>query len=118
MAISPEDRARAEELAKELFKITGSRFRADGTSKTFAEIEDEASLLGDLITSMAINQAVAEAPGLERLVRCPQCHAEPGEHDPKCDEPIVIQTTRGEVEWVAEGYYCRRCRRSFFPSAR
>ena len=38
MALSGEDRKRAEELARELMKITGGRFKADGVSKTFAEI--------------------------------------------------------------------------------
>lgn len=40
MAISPEDRARAEELAKELCKIIGGRFKFDGTSKTIVENEE------------------------------------------------------------------------------
>ena len=117
MAISPEDRARARELANEICKITGGRFREDGTSKTFAELEDEASLVGDLITSLAIQQAAAELPDRERPVRCPQCQAEPEPHGPDRDEAMVVQTARGEVEWVTEGHYCRRCRRSFFPSA-
>lgn len=117
MAISPEDRARARELANELFKITGGRFREDGTSKTFAELEEEASLVGDLITSLALQQAAAELPERERPVRCPQCKAEPEPHGPDRDEAMVVQTARGEVEWVTEGHYCRRCRRSFFPSA-
>jgi hypothetical protein len=118
MAISAQDRARAKELAKELVKITGGRFRDDGTSKTFDELEIEASLIGDLVTSMAINQAAEELPEGEKCVRCPQCKAVPKKHDPDDDEPMVIQTARGEVEWVTEGYYCRRCRRSFFPDAR
>ena len=117
MAISPQDRARAKELAKELVKITGGRFKADGTSKTFDELETEASLIGDLITSMAINEASEEMAAEEKCVRCPQCHAIPRDHDPDDDEPMIIQTARGDVEWVTEGYYCRRCRRSFFPSA-
>lgn len=116
MAISAQDRARAQELARELVKITGGRFKEDGTSKTFDEIEVEASLIGDLVTSLAINQAAKEMPEEEQCVRCPKCKAVPREHSPDDDEPIVIQTARGDVEWVTKGYYCRRCRRSFFPS--
>lgn len=118
MAVSPEDRARAKTLAKELVKITGGRFKDDGTSKTFDELEIEASLIGDLVTSMAINQAAEELPEDEKYVRCPKCKAAPRKHDPDDDEAMVIQTARGDVQWITEGYYCRRCRRSFFPSAR
>lgn len=118
MAISPKDRARAEVLAKELFQIHGGRFRADGSSKTFDQLETEIGLLGDLIQSMVLNQAAEAMPEEEKCVRCPRCKAVPNKHNPDDDEPIVIQTTFGEAEWVTEGFYCRRCRRSFFPSAR
>lgn len=118
MAISAQDRARAKELAKELVKITGGRFKDDGTSKTFDQLEIEASLIGDLVTSMAINQAAEELPEAEKCVRCPKCKAVPKIHNPDDDEPMVIQTARGDVQWVTQGYYCRRCRRSFFPDAR
>jgi len=118
MAVSPQDRARAAELAKELAKITGGRYRPDGTPKTFDELESEAGLVADLIASIAINQAAEDIPEQEKCVRCPKCKAVPRKHDPDDDEPIVIETTHGEVEWLSEGYYCRRCRRSFFPSAR
>jgi len=39
MAISAQDRVRANELARELVTITGGRFKNDGTSKTFDELE-------------------------------------------------------------------------------
>lgn len=114
--MSPEERARAEELAKELLELTGGRYREDGTPKTFDELEIEAGLVSGLITSMAINQAARDLPDEEKPVRCPKCKAVPRKHDPDDDEPIVIETTCGEVGWLTEGYYCRRCRRSFFPS--
>jgi hypothetical protein len=117
MAISADDRKRAEELAKELFKITGSRFKADGTSMTFMEIEDRAIEVGDFVTSLAINHAAEEASDAPQQCRCPQCGAVPKGRSDDDDEPIVLQTDRGEVDWLTEGYYCRRCRRSFFPSA-
>jgi len=118
MAISTEDRARAEELAKELFAIHGGRFQPDGTSKTFDQLETEIGLIGSLVSSMALNQATAEMPEEQKCVRCPKCKAVPQEHNPEEDEPILIQTTYGEAQWITEGYFCRRCRRSFFPSAR
>jgi len=42
MAVSGEDRKRAEELSREPFDVTGGRFKHGRTSKTFAEIEDRA----------------------------------------------------------------------------
>lgn len=116
MAISPEDRARALELAKELNQITGGRYHEDGSPKTFDELEIETNFMADLVTSMALNESAKDLPEEEKCVRCPKCKAVPRKHDPDDDEPMIIQSARGEVEWISEGYYCRRCRRSFFPS--
>ncbi|MEM6692101.1 MAG: hypothetical protein AAF664_21915 [Planctomycetota bacterium] len=118
MALSSDDRKRAKELARELVKITGGRFKSDGKSKTFAEIEDEAIEVGDLITSLAINEAAEQAPDAPTRCRCPECGAVSQQRGGDDDEPVILQTDRGDVDFVAEGYYCRRCRRSFFPSAR
>ncbi len=117
MAISPQDRTRAEELAKEILELTGGRYRPDGTPKTFDELETEAGFVADLAASMAVKQAAKDLPEEEKCVRCPKCKAVPRKHEPDDDEPMIIQTTHGEVEWVTEGYFCRRCRRSFFPSS-
>ena len=117
MAISPEDRARAAELAEELLRITGGRYRDVGSPKTFDEIETEAGVVADLVASMAVNEAAKDLPEEEKCVRCPKCKAIPRKHDPDDDEPMIVQTTHGEAEWLTEGYFCRRCRRSFFPSA-
>ncbi|MEX1028189.1 MAG: hypothetical protein WD049_09325 [Candidatus Paceibacterota bacterium] len=117
MAISGKDRKRAEELALELLKITGGRFKSDGTSKTFDEIEERAIEVGDLVTSLAIGEAAKQADQVPEC-RCPQCGAVPKRPSEDDTEPIVLQTDRGEVDFLTEGYYCRRCRRSFFPSAR
>ena len=116
MAISTEDRRRAKELVRELFKITGSRFKPDGTSKTFDEIEQRAIEVTDVLASMLIEQAVQEAPDIPHPCRCPECKAALKDRDDG-DEPIILQTDRGEVGFLTQGYYCRRCRRSFFPSA-
>lgn len=62
MAISPEGRARSEELAAELLEITGGCYRDDGTPKTFDELEIEAGMVGGLITSKAINKASEDLP--------------------------------------------------------
>ena len=118
MAISAKDRARALELAKELNQITGGRYHDDGTPKTFDELETETNAIADLMTSAALNESARDLPDKEKCARCPKCNAVPKKHDPDDDEPMVVQSARGEVEWINEGYFCRRCRRSFFPSAR
>ena len=116
MAISPQNRARAEELAKEFVKITTGRYREDGSPKTFEELETEAGFVADLVASMALNENAKDLPEEEKCVRCPKCKAVPKKHDHDDDEAMIVQTTHGEAEWVTEGYFCRRCRRSFFPS--
>ena len=117
MAISPQDRARLDELAKEINEITGGRYRDDGTPKTFDELEIETHYVLDLVSSAAINQSAKDLPEDQKCVRCPKCKAVPRPHNLDDDEPTVIQTARGDAQWINQGYYCRRCRRSFFPSA-
>ena len=49
MAISPKNRARALELAKELNELNGGRYHDDGTPKTFDELEIETRLTNGAI---------------------------------------------------------------------
>ncbi|MEM6472968.1 MAG: hypothetical protein AAF802_25635 [Planctomycetota bacterium] len=116
MAISPQNRARAEELAKQLVKNVSGRYHKDGTPKTFHELEIEAGHIADLVASMVLNENARDLPEEEKCVRCPKCNAVLKKHDPDDDEAMIIQTDHGEAEWVTKGYFCRRCRRSFFPS--
>ncbi|WP_430450968.1 hypothetical protein [Rhodopirellula europaea] len=113
MALSDKDRKRAEELARELMKITGGRIKPDGVSKTFAEIEEEAIEVTDIVASALIKQTAKDAPDAPTQCRCPECKAVPGDRG-EDDEPIVLLTDRGEVDFLTKGYFCRRCRRSFF----
>jgi len=46
---------------------------------------------------------------------CPECGLLCPRGQP---EPVVLQGIRGEVGFNQPGYYCRHCRRSFFPSGR
>ena len=46
---------------------------------------------------------------------CPKCGKEV-EKDPDKDDHRILSTTVGEAEWCEPGTYCRKCRRSFFPS--
>lgn len=57
--------------------------------------------------------AVAERPA--ELPCCPTCGKEVT-HAADKDEDRILSTTVGEAEWCEPGTYCRKCRRSFFPS--
>lgn len=55
-----------------------------------------------------------QAAELERC-ECPEC----GLLRPRGrSEPVVLQGLRGEVGYNQPSYFCRRCRRSFFPAGR
>jgi hypothetical protein len=48
---------------------------------------------------------------------CPKCGKEVEEKDPDPSaDPRVLETKVGEAEWLEPATYCRKCRRSFFPS--
>lgn len=114
MAISLKDRARIKELAAELSQIVGGARRADGSHKTFDEIESEAIEMTDLLATELMEQAADSEP--PEACRCPRCDAV-GKLVDRDREPIILETDRGEVGWMTTEYFCRRCRRSFFPSA-
>jgi hypothetical protein len=46
---------------------------------------------------------------------CPKCGQEVN-RDPDRDDFRIQQTDVGEAEWREPATYCRKCRRSFFPS--
>jgi hypothetical protein len=46
---------------------------------------------------------------------CPECGSLCPRGQP---EPVVLQGLRGEVGYLQPSYFCRRCRRSFFPAGR
>lgn len=120
MAISTEDRNRAAELAEELFRITGRRFKEDGTSRTFLEIEERVGEMSDLLADLVIQKTAEDKLDPvqnDAPVCCPKCAAIAKYRDGDDDEVMILQTDHGEVQFLTEGHYCRRCRRSFFPSA-
>ena len=113
MRLSTPQRERLQEIAREAQEIVGGSCHADGRPMTFAEPEDECIEVGDLLTSAMLQQRVREHPAVEPTTCCPTCDRA-GDLCP--DEPRVLQTDRGEVTWMEPAYYCRDCRRSFFPS--
>lgn len=113
MELSVSQRDRLQEISREAKEIVGGCLHPDGRPKTFAELEDECIEAGDLMTAAMLEQHVTKRPQPEQPPCCPTCDRQ-GDFHP--DEPRVLQTDRGEVTWMESTYYCRHCRRSFFPT--
>jgi hypothetical protein len=113
MELSAAKRRRLEEIAREVKEIVGGCLHPDGRPMTFAELEDECIEAGDVLTAAMLQERVTGRQPPEQAPCCPTCDRE-GKLGP--DEPRVLQTDRGEVSWMEPTYYCRHCRRSFFPS--
>jgi len=113
MGLSGAQRARLQEIAREVKEIVGGCCHSDGRPMTFAELEDESIEAGDVLTAAMLQERVAERQPPKEAACCPACKRQ-GKRCP--DEPRVVETDRGEVSWLEPSYYCRYCRRSFFPS--
>jgi hypothetical protein len=113
MGLSAAQRERLLEIAQEAREIVGGCLHDDGRPMTFDELEESSIEAGDLLTTAMLEQRVAQRPRAEQPPDCPAC-GRPGEACP--DEPRVLDTDRGQVSWMEASYYCRGCRRSFFPS--
>ncbi len=114
MALAMHERDRLQQLAKEVRGILGGATRTDGSPKTFDEMESDSIEVADLIGTSMLESNVQDAQEPSGTCRCPTCDRLSPRHDDA--EPRVLQTDRGEVAWLEAEYFCRRCRRSFFPS--
>jgi hypothetical protein len=114
MILSTEQRARLKQVAAEVQEILGGPLWADGQAKTFDELEGECVEVGDWLTSQVLQGRVGARTGAEDACCCPSCQ-QPGERLSEA-EVRILQTTRGEAAWNEAAWFCRRCRRSFFPS--
>lgn len=106
-------RALALELASELDEVSwegefGSPFEA---------IEVKAAEFGDRLTREIATEQCRRAndePPPTGHTACPHCE-QPGEL--RKLRKRQLQTIRGEIEIEEPEYYCRKCRRSFFPDS-
>ena len=113
MGLSAAQRERLQEIASEAREIVGGCLHSDGRPMTFAELEDECIEAGDFLTTAMLQERVTGRQSSEEAACCPTCDRQ----GTRCtDEPRVLETNRGEVSWLEASYYCRYCRRSFFPS--
>ena len=113
MGLSAADRERLRELGGEIREILGGSVRDDGAAKTFDELERESIEVADLIGSAMLEANVRDSKEPSGTCVCPKCNRlSPRQEDV---EPRVLQTDRGETSWLEAVYFCRNCRRSFFP---
>lgn len=114
MALLAANRKRLRELGGEIREILGGAMREDGTPKTFDELEKDSIDVADVIGMAMLEENVRKGEDPAGTCRCPKCdRLSPRQEDA---EPRVLQTDRGEVSWLEADYFCRLCRRSFFPS--
>ena len=108
-----------EGVAKSLVdRLYGDQGPAWGTKLT--EIEDTIKAIRQVLSEKMLDDALqrqantaAERPADFRC--CPKCGGVV-EREPDKDDQRLHQTDVGEAEWREPATYCRRCRRSFFPS--
>jgi Mut7-C RNAse domain len=79
---------------------------------------------------IAVREALSEkmlAQALQRQAQSAQQRPEPFQKCSRCEGPVEtkplqeveprnVETRAGEAEWDEPHCYCRKCRRSFFPS--
>ncbi len=83
---------------------------------TLVELEELTCRVGDEVARQLCERELVDrgrrAAGAEHC-ECPHCGAMCSQGEP---EPVVLQGLRGAVGYSQPSYYCRRCRRSFFPA--
>jgi len=84
---------------------------------TMVDLEELTCQIGDMaareLTQLEV-QRRAEALDADEA-ECPDC----GRLCPRGElEPVVLSGLRGEIAYNQPSYFCRHCRRSFFPAGR
>lgn len=107
--------SRISSIVAELAKAEHERLKAVGT---FVELEDLACEIGDEVSRQLMDGELAERGNSAAVdtASCPDCgeccrQAEAGHHR-------QLMSSRGEISYHEPSFYCRDCRRSFFPSSR
>jgi hypothetical protein len=106
-----------EGVAKSLIdRLYGASGPAWGTK--LSELEDVVLAVRQVLSEKMLAEAlerqantVDERPSAFRY--CSKCGRPVEPDDP---EPRIVDTRVGEAQWLEAATYCRRCRRSFFPS--
>lgn len=115
--VAEDLKSRLAGVARNLvFEVYGPDGMPWGTP--FSELEDVSIELGQCLSRMIMEEAaskqadqVLQAP--PEYAVCPTCGQPVAESEAR-SRPLITQA--GEIEWDEPRRYCRRCRRSFFPS--
>ena len=84
------------------------------TAGTFVDLEELTCQIGDMVARELTQRELtrrAEALDVEES-KCPDCGEPCLRGQP---EPVVLDGLRGELAYSQPSYFCRHCRRSFFP---
>lgn len=115
LAMDSELSSKISGIVSELALAEQERLKAAGT---FVELEDLASEIGDEVTRQLMSQELSERSNEaaeDETAVCPDC----GECSHRCEaKHRRLQSSRGEISYHEPSFYCRECRRSFFPSSR
>ena len=121
ISTTPADPVRPylEGVAKSLVdRLYGDQGPAWGTK--LCAIEDTIQAIRHVLSEKMLDEALQRQANTvdERPTPfqcCPKCGSEV-QKDPDKDDHRILPTTVGEAEWCEPGTYCRKRRRSFFPS--
>jgi hypothetical protein len=111
MATTAELKQRVRKFVDELL-AEQARVTAKPGVALFTTIEDLACELGDTFAQEVMRYEAAHRDEPPHYC-CPQC-GQLGQR--KGEEERVITSCRGPVEVIDVECYCKRCRKSFFPS--
>lgn len=115
MKTTAELRAQVQAFSRQLAEELGE-ISWEGYGSPFAAIEARAAEIGDQVMQEIVSQRSRmenETRLPEPQCRCPQCQRV---GDLKRLRQRELQTIRGTTPITEPEYYCKECRRSFFPS--
>jgi len=104
-------------VAKNLVdRLYGPQGPPEGTKMT--QLEDVVLAIRNLLSEEILDQALQRQAQADQTkppesICCPSCS---GPVQPADPEPRIVCTRAGEAQWSEPQYFCRRCRRAFFPS--
>jgi hypothetical protein len=108
-------KARIKAMVEDLARDYQQELAAAGT---LVNLEELTCQIGDefarQLCESELTSRARQAADVEQC-ECPGCGSLCQQGQP---EPVVLQGLRGEVGYNQPSYFCRRCRRSFFPSGR
>lgn len=116
MGIETQLRDEFTVMAAGLAEKFSEQFAAAGK---FVDIEELSEQIGDELTRQLASQELAKrsAESARRSEHeCPTCGRTCRvETDP---EPVILEGTRGTIEYTEPRCHCQKCRRDFFPAGR